>query len=385
MQTATLDVLDRLLAFDTTSRNSNLALIEYAKDFLARHDVESELILDGTGEKANLLAVIGPADRPGIVLSGHTDVVPVDGQSWSSDPFKARVEGGRVYGRGAADMKGYVAAALALVPRLARERLERPVILALSYDEEVGCKGVGSLVERMLARLPVPLGCVVGEPTMMRVVDGHKGKVAARCTVRGREAHSALPQLGLNAVVIASRLVGEVARMGERLAAEGPFAQGFEPPHTTASVGRIEGGSMVNIVPNHCSFEFEFRALPEEDPGAHAAEVERFAAGLLPSLRERAPEAAITFEQVLSYPGFRGDPASPFQKACMELTGTDRAGKVSYGTEAGHFAKAGVPCVVCGPGDIAVAHKPDESIALDQLAACDRFFDALVERLAVRS
>ncbi len=274
-------------------------------------------------------------------------------------------------------MKGFLACVLTLVPELVGARLRKPAILAFSYDEEVGCKGVPRLIEAMLAELPPPEACLIGEPTSMLLVDGHKGKAGYRCTVTGREAHSAYPVLGANAVVAAARIIEGVAAMGERFAAEGPFFAGFDPPHHTSGVGRIEGGSQLNIIPRHCSFEFEFRTLPGEDPLRFVREVEAAATGaVLPTLRATAPEAAIAFEEVLAYPGLAPAPDTPFAKLCRELTGTENPTKVSFGTEGGCFFARGVPAVVCGPGDIKVAHKPDEWIAVEQLERCDAFLRA---------
>jgi acetylornithine deacetylase len=371
-------LLDRLIGFDTQSFRSNLELVDFVRGHLQGFGVESRLVHDDTGTKANLWAVIGPRDVPGIVLSGHTDVVPVAGQAWTGDPFRARVEAGRIYGRGAADMKGFLACVLALAPELVAATLRKPAILAFSYDEEVGCKGVPRLIEAILAELPRPEACLVGEPTMMGMVDGHKGKAGYRCIITGREAHSAYPNLGANAVVAAARIVGRVAEMGERFAAEGPFQDSFDPPHHTSGVGRIEGGSQLNIIPNRCSFEFEFRTLPAEDPLRFVREIQDFAAEtVLPALRVTAPEAAITFEEVLAYPGMAPSPDTPFAQVCRDLTGTDRPARVSFGTEGGCFSSRGIPAVVCGPGDIAVAHKPDEWIAEEQLERCDRFLREL--------
>jgi len=373
------ELLRRLLAFDTQSFRSNLPLVGFVREHLAQVGIESRLVHDDRGEKANLWAVIGPADRPGLILSGHTDVVPVAGQAWSSDPFAPVVRDGRVHGRGAADMKGFLACCLALAPELRALDLRRPVILAFSYDEEVGCKGVPRLIEAILAALPRPEACLVGEPTMMRLVDGHKGKAGYRCTVTGREAHSAYPALGANAVIAAARIIAEVAAMGERFAQEGPFVAGFDPPHHTAGVGRIEGGAQLNIVPKRCFFEFEFRTLPEEDPLRFVEAVRRFAKErVLPDLRAAAPEAEIAFEEILSYPGLAPGPDSPFARLCRELSATPTPTKVAFGTEAGCFAARGIPALICGPGDIAVAHKPDEWIALEQLERCDAFLRRLV-------
>ena len=375
---ASAALLDRLIGFDTQSFRSNLELIEFVRGHLAGLGVEARLVHDDGGTKANLWAVIGPPNVPGIVLSGHTDVVPVAGQAWSSDPFRARAGDGRIYGRGAADMKGFLACVLALAPELVAATLRKPAILAFSYDEEVGCKGVPRLIEAILAELPPPEACLIGEPTLMQLVDGHKGKAGYRCTVTGREAHSAYPKLGANAVVAAARIIGRVAAMGEQFAGEGPFAEGFDPPHHTSGVGKIEGGSQLNIIPRHCSFEFEFRTLPGEDPLRFVREVEASAVeAVLPALRATAPEAAIAFEEVLAYPGLAPSPDTPFARLCRDLTGTATPTKVSFGTEGGCFFARGVPAVVCGPGDIAVAHKPDEWIAVEQLERCDRFLREL--------
>ena len=268
------ELLDRLIGFDTQSFRSNLELIDFVRDHLAGLGVEARLVHDDSGTKANLWAVIGPREVPGIVLSGHTDVVPVAGQAWSSDPFRARSEGGRIHGRGAADMKGFLACVLALLPELVAAPLRKPAILAFSYDEEVGCKGVPRLIEAILAELPRPEACLVGEPTLMSLVDGHKGKAGYRCTVTGREAHSAYPALGANAVIAAARIIGQVADMGQAFASRGPFQDGFDPSHHTSGVGRIEGGSQLNIIPRRCSFELEFRTLPGADPRHFVREVE---------------------------------------------------------------------------------------------------------------
>ena len=376
----TLELLERLIAFDTQSFRSNLELVSFGRAHLAGLGVASRVVPDDSGTKANLWAAIGPTDRPGLVLSGHTDVVPVAGQAWTGDPFRARREGGRVLGRGAADMKGFLACMLALAPDLVRAPLRKPVILAFSYDEEVGCKGVPRLIDSLLAELPPPEACLVGEPTLMGLVDGHKGKAGFRCTVIGREAHSAYPALGANAVVAAAAIIARVAALGRGFAAEGPFQDGFDPPHHTSGVGRIEGGTQLNIVPNRCGFEFEFRTLPGEDPLRFVCEIERFARErVLPELRATAPEAEIRFEEILAYPGMAPPPESDFTRLLRELTGTVRPTRVAFGTEGGCFAARGIPALVCGPGDIKVAHKPDEWIAVEQLERCDALLRRLVD------
>ena len=385
---ALLDVrqmLDRLIGFDTTSRNSNLALIEFVRDYLDRLGIASELVFDAAGAKANLFASIGPEERAGLVLSGHTDVVPVDGQVWSSDAFTCVAREGRLYGRGAADMKGFIATALALVPELQALRLAAPVHLALTYDEEVGCKGVPGLLDHLANRLPeAPLGCVVGEPTGMRVADGHKGKAGYVCSVTGLASHSALNHLGVNAIEIAAAIIAELRRLNDEFRVAGPFADGFEPPHCTVSTGVIAGGSALNIVPDHCRFEFEFRPVPGQDPDALFARIRDWAERtLLPSMRARSPAAGIAWQELMSYPALGGAARAGIEEVCCRLTGTQAPVKLAFGTEAGHYATRGIPTVVCGPGDIRVAHKPDEYVELAQLERCARFLRELVHATVV--
>ncbi|MCB2013017.1 MAG: acetylornithine deacetylase [Geminicoccaceae bacterium] len=380
------DLLAGLVAFDTVSRNSNLPMLEHVRAFLDAQGIASSIAVDPHDSgKAGLLATIGPADAPGIVLSGHMDVVPVDGQPWSSDPFTARFDGGRIYGRGTCDMKGFLAACLSVVPAIRDMDLVRPVHLAFSHDEEVGCKGSKVLLDHMKERLPHrPLGCVVGEPTQMKPVDGHKGKIAARVTITGREGHSALTHETVNAVLHAGRLIGHLADVADRLAAEAPAAgRGFLPPHTTMSIGRIEGGSQINIVPRSCTFEMEFRTLPGEDPQEHLARViDHARTHLLPDMKERAEEADIAFSTFLAYPGFRAPAGDPFVATCIDLAGGDPPGKVSYGTEAGWFQDYDIPTIVCGPGDMSVAHKPDEHVETAQLDLARTFILDLAGKLA---
>jgi acetylornithine deacetylase len=374
------EMLDRLVGFDTTSRNSNLALIEFVRDYLDGFGVASDLVFDVAGTKANLFASIGPAAEAGIVLSGHTDVVPVDGQDWSSEPFKCVAREDRLYGRGTADMKGFVATALALVPEFQVMPLAAPIHLALSYDEEVGCKGVPGLLDHIAGRLPTPpFGCVVGEPTGMRVANGHKGKAGYVCSVTGLASHSALNHLGVNAIEVAAEIIAELRRLNDEFRVAGPFASGFEPPHCTVSTGVIAGGSALNIVPNHCRFEFEFRPLPGQDPSALVARIRDWAdRTLLPAMRALTPAAGFAWRELMSYPGLGGTDGATIEEVCCRLSATDAPIKLAFGTEAGHFAARGIPTVVCGPGDIRVAHKPDEYIELAQLERCARFLRELV-------
>jgi acetylornithine deacetylase len=378
-------LLARLIAFDTTSRNSNLELIEFVRDFLDRHGVVSELIANDDGTKANLFASIGPVERPGLVLSGHTDVVPVDGQDWSSDPFALTTRDACLFGRGTSDMKGFIAVVLALLPDIKAMAVDQPVHLAFSYDEEVGCKGVPRLLDRLVERLPVlPKACVVGEPTGMKVANGHKGKAGYRCTVIGRASHSALNHQGVNAVEMAAEIVSRLREMNLDFSVEGPFIEGFEPPHCTVTTGQMAGGTALNIVPSSCRFEFEFRLLPGQEAKALLAAVQDFAdRTLLPGMRGIAPEATIEWEELMSYPALGRDRISEIERLGCALTSTDEPRKLAFGTEAGHFAKRGIPSIVCGPGDIAVAHKPDEYVEISQLHDCSAFLRKLVGKTAV--
>jgi acetylornithine deacetylase len=378
----TIDLLATLVAFDTTSRNSNLALIDWAEAHLAGLGFASERIYDPTGRKANLWATIGPADLPGFILSGHTDVVPVDGQSWTSDPFTLREEGGRLYGRGACDMKGFLACCLSAAERMRDASLSRPIHLALSYDEEVGCVGARGIVERLRAKPVRPEACFVGEPSGMGVVIGHKSKRSVRVTLRGLTCHSSLAPQGVNAVEYGAKLVAEIGRIGERLAASSPQDALYDVPVSTAHVGVLQGGTALNIVPDTCSILFEFRTVAGVDPDALVAEVERYAREVLePRMRAVDPATGIDFDVYAGFPGLDTAPDAEVVTFAKALAGRNDHAKVAYGTEAGLFQSiAEVPTVVIGPGSIDQAHKADEWIALDQLAKCEAFIDRLIER-----
>ncbi len=374
-----VDLLRRLVAFDTTSDRPNRPLIGYVRDFLAHYGIAARVIPDSTGDKANLLATVGPSGQPGIVLSGHTDVVPVAGQTWTSDPFTVTERDGRYYGRGTADMKGFLACILALAPELAARPPAIPVHFALSYDEEVGCRGAPDLVAAAGDLSPPPALVVVGEPTDMRVIHAHKGKHAGTCTVTGRESHSALPHHGINAVEIAGELVAGMAEAA-RSRAEGPLDDGFDPPYTTVHTGTIAGGTAVNIVPRSCTFGWEVRALPSDDPDAALAPVRRELSGRLEArMRAVAPETGIAWTDSIRFPGLAEPADSPAVRRVLAAAGETAAGKVSFGTEAGLYREAGMPAVVCGPGSITQAHKPDEFVSTRQLAACEGFLRALIE------
>jgi acetylornithine deacetylase len=373
-------MLARLIGFDTTSRNSNLALIDFIRDYLQGWGVASELVSDDSGAKANLIATVGPSERAGLVLSGHTDVVPVDGQDWSSDPFVCTERDGRLYGRGAADMKGFVATVLALVPDFLARPLRVPVHLALSYDEEVGCKGAPRLLDRLGELLPVPpFGAVIGEPTAMRVANAHKGKAGYACVVSGLACHSALNHQGVNALEIAAEIIVRLRRRNLEFRARGPFQEGFDPPHCTVTTSVIGAGTALNIVPDACRFEFEFRTLPGQDPAALLSEVQSFAdTELLPEMRARHPEAGIAWQELMSYPALGGAGDTAIERLCCAVAGAACPVKVPFGTEAGLFAARGIPSVVCGPGDMTVAHKPDEHVERIELERCADFLRRLV-------
>jgi len=378
-----IEMIRKLVGYDTTSRDSNLALIDFVRGYLAEFGVESELFFDAEKRKANLFATLGPRDRGGVMLSGHTDVVPVDGQDWSSDPFSIVEREGKLYGRGTSDMKSFVAVALALVPDFLARELKTPVHLALSYDEEIGCVGVRGMIAE-IARRPVrPKLCIVGEPTLMQPVIAHKGKVSVRCTVRGRESHSALTHLGVNAVEAAAEIVAYLKGMARKSRDRGPFDRQFSPPYTTIHTGTVRGGTALNIVPKDCEFVFEFRTLPGDPPEPLLEEVRRFAAGLVPEMQKVSPDTGISFEILTSTVGLSEAPDSEVAELARALSGANTVGKVSFGTEAGLFQEAGIPTIVCGPGSIDEAHRPNEFIAIDQVRQCEAFLRRLIERVAV--
>ncbi len=379
-----LDMIRRLVAFDTTSRNSNLALVEFVRDYLAGLGIESRLVYDEGGGKANLYATLGPDDRPGIALSGHTDVVPVDGQDWQTDPWRVAERDGRLYGRGTADMKSFLAVALAMAPEFLERGLKTPIHLVFSYDEEVGCVGVRRLLE-VLRDMPIrPAACIVGEPTEMKVVVAHKGKKSVRCRVRGFECHSSLAPRGVNAIEYAAEVIAYLRRMAQRIAAEGASDPDYDIPHTTVHTGVVQGGTALNIVPKDCSFDFEFRYLPGDDPEALFDEVRRFAERELePAMRAVAPETGFSWEEISAFPGLDTPTDAEIVGLAKALSGSNATGKVAFGTEAGLFQSIGIPAIICGPGSIDQAHKPDEFVSLEQVALCERFLRRLMDRVCV--
>lgn len=372
-------ILSRLIGFDTVSRKSNLALIEWVEGYLAEHGIESHRVPDETGQKANLIATIGPRDVPGYVLSGHTDVVPVEGQPWTSDPFGAVERDGRIYGRGAADMKGFLACMLAAVPAMTAAPLTRPIHLAFSHDEEVGCTGVRSLLREMAGWEPRPLGCFVGEPTSMEVILGHKAKRTVGVEVRGTTCHSSLAPRAVNAVMYAARLITHIAELQAEFARSGARDDAYDMPFTTPHVGTVSGGDVVNIVPDRCRFLFEVRAIGADDPSEVVERIERHAREVLePEMRSIAPDAGFAFEDVARIAGLDTDPGTAIAAMAKRLAGRNAHGKVAFGTEAGFFVEiAGIPSVVIGPGSIAQAHQPDEWIEVAELTRCLAFLDRL--------
>jgi len=376
--TRTLELLDRLIAFPTVSRDPNRALIDFVAAFLAERGIESELVATPDGRKANLFATIGPKDVPGVMLSGHTDVVPVDGQNWSSDPFRMAVRDGRAYGRGTADMKGFVAAALALAERAASEPLATPLHIALSHDEEIGCVGVRSLIDVMAIRPLKPRFCLVGEPTSMRVALGHKGKLAARACAHGMAGHSALAPKALNAIHLACDFVERLRARQAELAANGRMDADYDVPYTTIHVGTIAGGTALNIVPDTCTLDFEIRNIAGEDATGILGLLRQDADAIVARERPRFECAAIDIETVNAYPALDTPPDAEVVAFAKALVGDDAHFKVAFGTEGGLFHEIlSIPTVVCGPGSMEQGHKPDEFVALDQLAAAD----AMMERL----
>jgi len=379
-------MIERLVGFDTTSHRSNLDAIAFIKDHLERMDARCRLTFDDERRKANLYATLGPTDRPGIMLSGHTDVVPVDGQDWTSDPFTLTQRDGKLFGRGAADMKSFIALCLSLAPEFIERGLETPIHFSFSYDEEIGCVGVRRLIHD-IAGLPIrPKLCIVGEPTGMKVVAGHKGKKSLRCHVHGKECHSSQAEAdGVNAVEAAAEVIAHIKQMQRRIRRDGPFDPAYQPAYTTLHTGIVNGGHAVNIVPRDCWFDFEIRALPHQDSDVLYGEILSFAHDHVePEMKAIAAATGFEFHVVNDTAGFDLPDDHPAVRFVTGLTGDNATGRVSFGTEAGLFNRAGVPTVVCGPGHIEQAHKPDEFISLDQVAQGEAFLRRLMEHVWLR-
>jgi len=376
-----LAILERLVGFPTVSRDSNLGLIGFVRELLGQAGVSTELIASPDGSKANLFATVGPNDRPGVILSGHTDVVPTEGQAWSSDPFAMREEAGRLYGRGAADMKAFLASALRAACAAAAAPLANPLHLAFSYDEEVGCLGVRDMLP-ILARIPPPMCCIVGEPTSMKIATGHKGKVFAHAVCHGRSAHTAFAPLAVNAIHLACDLVHVLRDLQDRVRESGARDPGYNIPYTTIHAGRIRGGEALNIVPEHCELDFEIRHLAADDPRNLMKTIGEAAEGIAARYRDKAPEARVEISVVNDYPGLDTPAGAEVVTFVRSLTGESGTIKVAFGTEGGLYReRAHVPTVICGPGSMEQGHTADEFVTRDQVARCDAMMDKLITRL----
>ena len=375
-------VLKRLIAFDSVSDSSNLPVIAFVEAYLRGHGIESRRAPNGAGDKAAILATIGPRVDGGVVLSGHTDIVPVDGQPWSSPPFELRQASGRVYGRGACDMKGFDACVLAMAPAFREAGLKRPVHIVLSYDEETTCLGSRDVIAWFGKDEPLPAAVIVGEPTMMAVADAHKSVATFRTIVTGHEAHSALPELGANAVAAAADVVSEIGRLAREYE-EGPLDPRFAPPYSTLHVGMIHGGTARNILARECVFNWEFRGLPGVTTESAAAKVQAFVDGVAtPRLTRFVSGPSILTKMEVDVPPLAAEPGSAAEALALRLTRSNRTIAVSFATEAGHFQAAGLSTIVCGPGSIDQAHKPDEFVDEAQLKACLEFLERLAQDLA---
>lgn len=381
---ATLQILERLIAFDTTSRNSNLELMNFIAGYLEENGIASRLFPNEEGTKANLYATLGPADASGgIILSGHTDVVPVDGQPWDTDPFELVRSGDKVFGRGTSDMKGFIACCLAHIPDMMKASLSEPIHLAFSYDEEIGCIGVKSVIDHIAVLGNRPRLAIVGEPTRLSVVDAHKGIRSFFTHVTGFEAHSSATHVGVNAVKVAAGLISYLSTIEDRLIELGDPSGRFDPPYTSLSVGPIEGGTAQNIIPRECRFSWEYRCLPSQDEDEIIDEFNAYVASeVLPAMAARAPgQAKITTTERSYVPQLQPEAGSAAEVLALMLAGKNDTAAVSYGTEAGHFQNIDVPTVVCGPGDIHEAHTANEFIEISELDACCKFMGRLIEAL----
>lgn len=380
------EMIEKLISFDTTSHLSNLELIEFVESYLASHGVSSRRVMNEEGTKANLFATLGDEKQAGgIVLSGHTDVVPVEGQDWSSEPFNVMERDGKLFGRGTSDMKSFIALALAYVPEFLKDGPKIPVHLALSYDEEVGCLGVRPMIETILRNLPRPQVVIVGEPSSMKVVNAHKGIQSYSTKVTGLEFHSSQTHLGVSAIQYAAELISFLMKLAEEMRERGDASGRFSPPYTTINVGIIKGGTALNIIPKSCSFVWEYRPLPDADPSEIIDRFNAFAEGdVLPRMRDVFPGASIETTTRAQSPGLAALDGDPGETLVMKLAQCNSAEAVSYNTEAGLFQLADIPTVVCGPGDIAQAHKPDEFVELSQIAECEKFMKRIAEFVSGR-
>ena len=381
-----LQLVSKLVSFDSVSHLSNLPLIRFIEDYLALHHIEYELIPSEDGMKSNLLARIGPNVEGGIILSGHTDVVPVEGQMWDSDPFSVVEKDGRLYGRGTCDMKSFIAVCLAMAPEFKKLSLKKPIYFAFSYDEEVGCLGVPSMVDHISQYIPKPAFAIIGEPTMMKVVTAHKGMMSYETIVHGLEWHSSQPQSGVNAVHYACNLVQFLVELNAELRETGLQDERFTPPHSTAHVGVIHGGTARNIIPKQCTLNWEIRFLPTEDADALYAHFEKHCKSLTSEMRKKYPEADIVTTRKSYMAGVTlPEDATDCAQLVKHCAGSNQEFAVSFGTEAGIFNNGGIPSIVCGPGDIEQAHKPNEFVAIEQIAECVAFMQTLCDDVSENS
>ena len=378
-----IEFIEKLISFDTTSRESNLELIAFIQDYLNGLGIDSQLVHNEEGTKANLYATLGDKHISGVMLSGHTDVVPIDGQEWDTNPFNVTKKGSRLYGRGTSDMKSFIAITLAQLPKFQARSLKIPIHLAFSYDEEVGCIGVRRLIEALNGMPVKPAMCIIGEPTSMQVITGHKGKRSYRVHVRGLEAHSSLAPHGVNAIEYASRLIAFLSDLASRIADKGPHDELYDVTHTTVHTGTVHGGTQLNIVPKDCVFEYEFRYVGLQDPQALEDEIRTFARDELETrMHATSSDTGITIDLVNDMPGLEMDVDAEVVTFVKALAGRNDHAKVAFGTEAGLFhQRANIPTVVCGPGSIDQAHKPNEFIEMEQIDACEAFLGRLMDRV----
>ena len=379
MRYSAVEMIEKLVGFPTVSRDSNLDLVEFVRAYLAEYGIESHVVPNPEGTKANLYATVGPAVEGGVVLSGHTDVVPVDGQPWDTDPFTVVERDGRLYGRGTCDMKSFSACGLALVPEMLAAGLKRPIHFALSYDEEVGCQGAPSMIAELVERLPVPRAVIVGEPSDMRLVNAHKGINGFETVVTGHEAHSSQTHRGVSAVMNAARLIHFIDEMARECASQPRPESGFVPAYTTIHVGMVKGGTAANIISRECRFVWDLRNLPDDDPQPYLERFEAYCRDeVLPEMRRIAPEANIVTRNPYRTPSLKAEPGSAADALVRALTGDNDTGVVSYGTEAGQFQEAGFSTIICGPGSIDQAHQPNEFIECSQVELCMKTLRRLI-------
>lgn len=382
-QAATLEILRQMISFDTTSAKSNLELLDWVQNYLKQYGVESRLVYNEEESKANLYATIGPQDKSGVMLSGHTDTVPVTGQNWTVEPYQLSEHNGRYYGRGTADMTTFLAVALSAVPAMQQADLHTPIHLAFSYDEEIGCVGVRRLIDTLQNHPLKPAICIIGEPTSMRVVTAHKGKLAARVTVKGKECHSGMASLGVNAVNYAARLISWLEQLALKKKTDGPFEDGYDIPYSTVHTGTVSGGTALNIVPNHCEFVFEIRNIAAEDPRTLLAEFRSYVDQLIAEMRKVDEDCDIQIDITTEYPGLSTADDEDVVAFVRNLTSNSKRGNINFGTEGGLFSQVlGIPTVVCGPGSMDQGHKPDEYIETEQISQCEVFMTRLINQLS---